>query len=123
MVLLEGLILNGDGSLLQGLRDLGQLHQFPVFAAVEGEMLHILSRGRVLIIDGAGLVHDKVGLQMGLGDNDRTDIIGRKTAQNHRGDDSDKQERTKNLSYGRKYRYRRGTAFPPPLRTWVLIVG
>ena len=77
-------------------------------------MLHVLSGAGVHIIDGAGQVHIKVGIQMGLGQDDLLDISHGETGQNDPGDEHDQQEGPQDLPYHAKHmQHGRGLLLPP----------
>ena len=115
VVLPEGSILDGHRGVDHVLRDVLIVHQDAVLIAVEGEMLHILPGVGILIVDDAGLIHDEVGLDVGLGDDHRLDVPGGKADQNHCGDDPDEQQGADHLAYGDGHRRRSGALPARPL--------
>ena len=95
----KSLILNGNGGVDQIFRDLIVGHFLTVLRTVKGKMFLVLSRLLVHIIDGAGQVHIKIGVQMGLGQDDRFDIDHGEADEDDPRDQHDQQEGPHDLTH------------------------
>ena len=113
VVLPERLVLDGHGGVDQIIWDLLKVDQLAVFCSMEGQVLHIFPRSGILMINRTGLVHDEIGLQMGLRDDDRLDVDRGKAEQDSPRDHADQEEGAQHLPY--RARNHRSRGRPPPL--------